>query len=143
MAVGKRKVTLREWIIKSKAYVAKSLQYIGNFALALLNKLLWTSSKSVKNPKKICIYRVGNIGDTLCAVPAMIAVKESYPKAHITLLTSPGKQGMPGARELLQNAGVLDRLLVYYQKDINSLFKAYNKSFDNPNCLACLFSKSY
>jgi heptosyltransferase-2 len=51
----------------------------------------------------------------------MIAVRETFPDAHITLLTSPGQKGMPAAEHLLAGAWFIDRLWTYYADDITSL----------------------
>ena len=48
----------------------------------------------------------------------MQAVREAYPEAKLTLVTSPGKRGMPGAQELLSGAAWLDDLVVYHAEDI-------------------------
>ncbi len=38
--------------------------------------------------KKILVYRIGHLGDTLVSLPAICAIRKSYPKAHIVLLTN-------------------------------------------------------
>ena len=43
------------------------------------------------NPEKICrvlIYRLGSLGDTIVALPSFHLVRETFPRAHVTLLTS-------------------------------------------------------
>jgi heptosyltransferase-2 len=93
-----------------------------NFALCFFNKLLFAKLSDL--PRSILIFKVGNIGDIICAVPALIAVRRNYPQAKITLLTSPGKKGAVGAKELLEAVWYLDELKIYYQEDIaNSEFK--------------------
>jgi ADP-heptose:LPS heptosyltransferase len=79
--------------------------------------------KMMTDPKKICIYRIGNVGDIICAIPAIIAIRRAYPKAYITLLTSPGQKGMAGAKELIEGAWFIDKLWVYYSDDINTIKK--------------------
>jgi ADP-heptose:LPS heptosyltransferase len=88
--------------------------------LAGCERLFW-NRRVPHAPAKILIYRIGNIGDILCAIPAMIAVRETFPDAHITLLTSPGQKGMPEAEHLLAGAWFIDRLWTYYADDITSL----------------------
>jgi len=80
---------------------------------------MWPNKISKDNVKKIAIYRVGNIGDIVCSIPAMIAVRETYKDAHITLVTSPGKSGNLGAKEILQNVWFLDEIYEYYAEDIS------------------------
>ena len=68
--------------------------------------------------ERVCIYRIGNIGDTACAIPAMHAIRRAYPAAHLTLVTSPGKLGSVGARELLDGVSWIDEIVVYHAEDI-------------------------
>ncbi|MBU4273703.1 MAG: glycosyltransferase family 9 protein [Planctomycetes bacterium] len=53
--------------------------------------------------RRILIYHIGSLGDTLVAVPALWAVLENYPDAHITMLTDE----QPG-RTLVQTCNILD-----------------------------------
>lgn len=101
-------------------------QFVGglNFILSLLNRFLFRPAKEI--PRNIVIYKVGNIGDIVCAVPAFIAIRRFYPEAKITLLTSPGKIGGPGAKELLSGVWYLDDLDIYYGEDVDSWRKKLN-----------------
>lgn len=92
-----------------------------NFLLRIFSYVFWPG-RLEKSPKKICIYRVGNIGDIICIIPALIAVRRAYPRARITLLTSAGKKGI-GAKELIENAWFIDKLWVYYADEIKGLKK--------------------
>jgi ADP-heptose:LPS heptosyltransferase len=61
-------------------------------------------------PRRVGVWRVGMIGDTLAALPALAAVRASHPDAQLVLFTSPGPQSAPGARELLRAASGLGDL---------------------------------
>lgn len=95
------------------------LRGVLNFLLSMLRLLFWPTRRPL-NPKRICIHRVGQIGDIVCAIPAMLAIRHAYPEAELTLLTSPGAKGNPGAKELLSNAKWINHLWVYHSDDINS-----------------------
>jgi len=88
------------------------------FILDSVKFLLFWRLKLPRNTKKILIYRIGNVGDTICAVPSIIAIRDNFPKGEITMLTSPGKTGALGPEELLNGSELIDELIVYYQEDI-------------------------
>ncbi len=69
----------------------------------------------MKNFKKILVYRIGHLGDTLVSLPAFWAVRKSYPNAHITLLTNsnPNNASYILARNVLPEKGLFDDWLIY------------------------------
>lgn len=81
--------------IKLKADIASKIIRLNNSAIKLINYILWPLNKN-KNINKICIHRVGAIGDMLCILPAIYSIRKKYPEAHITLLTSTGKNATSG-----------------------------------------------
>ncbi|MEK7635642.1 MAG: glycosyltransferase family 9 protein [Patescibacteria group bacterium] len=92
-----------------------------NFWLMIFQKIFFKKLKSA--PNNILIYKIGNIGDIVCAIPAFIAVRRAYPSAKITLLTSPGERGALGAKELLANVIYFDELTIYYSDNLDSFEK--------------------
>lgn len=91
-----------------------------NGALEGSRRLIWRGPRPPM-AERVCIYRIGNLGDIVCAVPAMLAIRRAYPSAHLTLVTSPGRRGAPGARELLGGAPWLDDLWIYHAEEIATL----------------------
>ncbi|HXJ93637.1 MAG TPA: glycosyltransferase family 9 protein [Terriglobia bacterium] len=104
--------------------VASALYRLANTLLALVRCCVWPRRRPAQ-PRHVCVYRIGNLGDILCALPAMDAVRRAYPSARITLVTSPGNTGMPGARELLADAPWLDELFVYHGEDIRTFCQRF------------------
>jgi ADP-heptose:LPS heptosyltransferase len=94
-----------------------ALYVLVNSLLRALRILLWPRRRPV-DPQRICIYRNGFIGDTVVALPAMYAVRCAYPRAHLTLLTSPVEGKFPGARELLANSQLFDEVHVYLKSEV-------------------------
>ncbi len=99
-----------------KASFAGFCYEVANLFFKAAACLLWPRKIEV-SPKKICIYRVGNIGDIICTIPSLIAVRRAYPGAQITLLTSTGQKGI-GAKELIEKAWFINRIWVYYKNEI-------------------------
>jgi ADP-heptose:LPS heptosyltransferase len=63
---------------------------------------------------RIVVYRIGQLGDTIVALPAMWAIRKSFPEAKLTLLCDqhPDTQYVL-ASSLLRNAGIFDEFLAY------------------------------
>lgn len=100
-----------------QASAVKAIRASANAGLNGAAKLLWSRQRPL-DAQRVCIYRIGNIGDTACAIPAMHAIRRAYPDANLTLLTSPGKTGSVGARELLDGVSWIDEIVVYDAEDI-------------------------
>lgn len=101
------------------ALVSLALKLVNN-GLALCALLLW-SHKRPRDSKRVLIYRIGNIGDLVCALPALRAVRRAYPDAHLTLLTSSGCATLPGAKDLLPEVAWIDEILNYGREDIGTV----------------------
>jgi lipopolysaccharide heptosyltransferase II len=106
-------------LARQQALAARALRASANAILQGAARCVWPRRRP--NPidaKRVCIYRIGNIGDTACAIPAMYAIRRAYPVAHLTLVTSPGKAGSVGARDLLEGVSWIDEIVVYHAEDI-------------------------
>ncbi|MCP9475640.1 MAG: glycosyltransferase family 9 protein [Nitrospira sp.] len=80
-------------------------------------RLLWPR-RPRKSPERICVYRIGNVGDTVCAIPALWAIRQTWPSARLMILTSPGTLTLPGAREVLGGEDWIDDIVVYAPSDM-------------------------
>lgn len=92
--------------------------------------------------KKILIYRIGHLGDTLVSLPALWAIRENFPAARITLLTNVDAQnaGYIAAQSVLPENGLIDEWLFYPSnlpklKTVSAflklLFEIRRERFDN------------
>ena len=95
-----------------------SLYAVLNGGLRLARFLLWPRARPL-HPRKICVYRVGNVGDIVCSLPALAAIHREYPAAALTLLTTSGRKGLPGAKDVFQDVDWLDRIFEYYPAEIS------------------------
>ncbi|MCX5706515.1 MAG: glycosyltransferase family 9 protein [Candidatus Omnitrophica bacterium] len=78
----------------------------------MFNLSFMTNNKSIS--KRILVYRYGQLGDTIVALPAFWAVRKYFPMAHITLLRDEqmGKQYVV-PEMILPEEGLFDRYLHY------------------------------
>jgi heptosyltransferase-3 len=91
-----------------------------NASLRLMARGMFLRDPRRFEPARVVVHLIGNIGDIIVAVPALMALRARFPEAMLTLLTSPGKRGMPGAAQLLTGVSYLDRMHVYHAEDIAS-----------------------
>ena len=71
-------------------------------------------SVSGPSPQRIVVYRIGQLGDTIVALPAMWAVRKEFPNTHIALLSDTHeKSGYIRTTDLLEGSGLFDEYLGY------------------------------
>jgi ADP-heptose:LPS heptosyltransferase len=64
--------------------------------------------------KRVVVYRVGSLGDALVVLPAFHLVRQAFPDAHLTLLTSfPISAKAAPMESILQHTGLYDDTLRY------------------------------
>jgi heptosyltransferase-3 len=66
-------------------------------------------AKILSNPAQFLIFRTGQLGDMIAALPAIRAIREQWPKARLTLLcdTHP-KSNYVGAADIFRGSGIID-----------------------------------
>jgi ADP-heptose:LPS heptosyltransferase len=62
----------------------------------------------------VLVYHIGSLGDTLVAVPALWAIRDNFPDAHVTMLTDeqPGRVRVQ-VQDVLDGSGLIDDYMVY------------------------------
>ena len=65
-------------------------------------------SSSRREPRRVLIYRLGSLGDTLIALPALHLIAHTYPGAERRLLTSfPPSAKAPASSAILEHTGLV------------------------------------
>jgi len=100
-----------------------ALCVVVNGCLELVRMLLWPRRRP-KVARRVCVYRNGQVGDTICALPAMWAIRKAYPDAHLTLLTTPVIRDLPSAKDILDGVDWIDEIKVYYKDEIDTFAKS-------------------
>ena len=71
-------------------------------------------SRADKSLKRVLIYRIGSLGDTVVALPSFHLVARAFPHAERRLLTSfPPNEKAPPASSILENTGLVDGFFRY------------------------------
>ncbi|MEQ1841582.1 MAG: glycosyltransferase family 9 protein [Verrucomicrobiales bacterium] len=71
-------------------------------------------SPDMSHFKRVVVYRIGSLGDTLVVLPAFHLVRRVFPEAHITLLTNVPVNAKAAPMEaILQNTNLYNDILRY------------------------------
>lgn len=64
--------------------------------------------------ERVLVYRLGSLGDTVMALPALHLIRERFPKAEITILTnSPVHEKAPPLASIVENTNLCQQILSY------------------------------
>ena len=75
------------------ANIARLTLLFERFLIKLLRRILFSKFNIDIHGNQvhhIVVYRVGNLGDTIIALPALKAIRHTFPDSTITLVTSSG-----------------------------------------------------
>ncbi|MGI9074359.1 MAG: glycosyltransferase family 9 protein [Bryobacteraceae bacterium] len=105
-----------------QAAIVRAVLRMANLILRVLTRILFRRPRRARldTVRRIAIYRVGNIGDILVALPALQAIRGRFPQAYIVFITSAGSANSIGARELLPTGIWYDELFRYDQSDLSN-----------------------
>ena len=102
----------------------------------------------MKKTARILIYRIGQLGDTIVALPAIWAIRRYFPDAYIGLLNdSHDEGGYVLASKVLPKEGLIDELLSYeaskegvsFWRQLKVILEIRQKRFDTLVYLAPRF----
>jgi asparagine synthase (glutamine-hydrolysing) len=82
------------------------------------------SNSKLPSGKRILVFRIGQLGDTIVALPAMWTVRRHFSNAHLALLCDrhPGKRYVLGS-DLLEGTHIFDEVLSYPVSDLGFILK--------------------
>lgn len=82
--------------------------------------------------RRVLVFHIGSLGDTLVALPAMWAVRAHFGNSHLCLLTkTSARPGIPVGEDILQGSGLFDDFILFngdyhaYGRNLSSSEKAW------------------
>lgn len=102
---------LKILLFRIEYFISTLCYYLSNTLLKICNVLLF--NKNLNSPTNILIFRIGNLGDTICAIPAIQTIKSHFAKSRFILMTAGKIQGLPHPYEVLEGVLTLDEILTY------------------------------
>jgi len=76
----------------------------------------------------IVVFRIGQIGDTVVALPALWSIREAFPDARIILLSNASDgNGESGAAAVVRGTGLCDEAVVYVPSSMPSVFRRLSR----------------
>jgi lipopolysaccharide heptosyltransferase III len=72
------------------------------------------------NPQRILVFRIGELGDTIVALPALSAIRRAFPSAHLTLLGNVDAEARHVTPDQVLPQGLFDEWLSYRSRDFRS-----------------------
>ena len=120
MRVGSHKkawdVVIRLWVIMADYRICNSI-------LGVLQK--WLFRKAIV-PKRILVFRTGSLGDNICAIPSIVAIRKKFPHAQLDVLANAGSTNLVTLNKLLHPA-YYDSIIDYFGYNKKMLFSLLRK----------------
>lgn len=77
-------------------------------------KLFTTNMLKKNDQQNILVFRIGQLGDSLSAVPALWSLRENFPNSQITLLSDEHVyENYLTSKQVLDGSGLVDKFLFY------------------------------
>jgi len=87
-------------------------------------KLNRNQSPGTASPENVCVFRIGQLGDTVVALPAVHRIAERHPGARITLITNaPAESFFVTAWDVLRHTGIFSGMLSYNAARASDMLK--------------------
>lgn len=82
--------------------------------------------------RKILIYHIGQLGDTLISIPAIWAVRQNFPDAVFTMMYDfhGSDSGYVTVKDVLEGSGAIDDFIEYEISDLKRPLAFFKNTFD-------------
>lgn len=107
-----------------KLFIVRAVLRLQNALLSVVQAILFSRAK---NPRRILIFRTGSLGDSLCAIPSIRAIRLKYPGAQLDILTNAGSKNLVGLHFLLEKEAYND-IIDYQGVSKKELFLSLKKN---------------
>jgi ADP-heptose:LPS heptosyltransferase len=94
--------------------------WIKNTLLKLVQRLLYPFPKKHHSIARILVFRTGSLGDSICSLPALDALRHHYPDARIEVLTETGGTNLIGIDKLAAPS-LVDAFIFYKNYSLSHL----------------------
>lgn len=93
----------------------------------MLNFFCYLLFRREMTPRRVLVFRTGSIGDSICAFPALAAIRNHYQQAVIHILTNSGGNSLISLKALLDTAQ-FDEVIDYSSSDLLTLRNIIKKN---------------
>ena len=100
------------------AFVSLSRK-LQNGILRFFRVLLYSSPRNVS---KLLVFRTGSIGDNICAMPSIVAIRKKFPDAQLHILTNAGSSNLVSLQHLLHR-DYYNKIIDYIGYSPSDLYK--------------------
>ncbi len=110
-------IPIREWIFE-RVRPSSPASGLKVWAQNIYQAWGFNQNNKMRSAPTVLIFRIGQLGDTLIALPAILEIRRKYPNHRLVLLTDrhSGKTGHVSSWDVLGPTGWFDRV-IYYEHD--------------------------
>lgn len=98
--------------------LCEAILIVENLIIHLVMHICWPHDIDKKQSKVLCVYKPGNIGDLMCAIPGLNEIRKYYQNSRIVLLTHGGNSA--NASVVLKGLPVFDDISIFNAGDLHS-----------------------
>jgi ADP-heptose:LPS heptosyltransferase len=102
------------------------VKFFSTFENGIINVFRSILFRKPSVPSRILVFRTGSIGDNICAMPAIVAIRKTFPTAKLHILTNAGGSNLVSLQHLLHES-YYDNIIDYLGYSARQLFDVIKK----------------